>query len=211
MQRKIVYWLTRLAVRLYCSLFTKLEVQGMENIPSHGGAILAANHRSMLDGFLLYSLAPRMASSFIKSDYFENPLLRWYLTTGGGIPVKKGGFRPSVLRETDRVFAEDGILMVFPEGRINLGDHLLSFENTFVRLAVRYQVPIVPVVIIGTEKAVWDGKWFPHATRICVIIKKPVTVGCSSHDKDSHECHAERIRTDIAETIELFSRPTTSW
>ncbi len=63
MQRKAVYWLTRLAVRLYCSLFTKREVHGMENIPSHAGALLAANHRSMLDGFLLYSLAPRMASS----------------------------------------------------------------------------------------------------------------------------------------------------
>ena len=210
MQRKVVYWLTRLAVRLYCFLFTKLEVQGIENIPSHAGAILVANHRSMLDGPLLYSLAPKMTHSFIRGDYFENTFFRWYLTTGGGIPVKKGGYRPSALRVTDRVFAEDGLLMVFPEGRVNPRDHLLPFESTFVRLAVRYQIPIVPVAFIGTEKARWNGTWLPHAPRICVKIQKPVTVGCSSHDKDSHERYAERIRRDIAETIELFSGPTTS-
>ncbi|MEE8114772.1 MAG: lysophospholipid acyltransferase family protein, partial [Nitrososphaerales archaeon] len=68
----------------------KLHVQGLENIPRGSGGILAVNHPSTLDALLIHSLMEKKIFTFTKSDYFENPLLRWYLRIGGGIPVKKG-------------------------------------------------------------------------------------------------------------------------
>ncbi|MCH7915422.1 MAG: 1-acyl-sn-glycerol-3-phosphate acyltransferase, partial [Deltaproteobacteria bacterium] len=52
----IIYRLSKMVVRLYCSIFMKLHVQGLENIPRGSGGILAANHPSPLDAFLLHSL-----------------------------------------------------------------------------------------------------------------------------------------------------------
>ena len=93
MNGSIIYWLTKSAVRAYCSIVTSLRVEGLQNIPRNAGAILVANHRSTLDGFLLYSLMARRIYSLINSDYFKNPILNWYLKTAGGIPVKKGEIR----------------------------------------------------------------------------------------------------------------------
>lgn len=53
--------------------------------------------------------------------------------------------------------------MVFPEGRVNEEASLLPFEDTIMRLSLEYRVPIIPVIIIGTEKALPDGKLFPRA------------------------------------------------
>ena len=202
MKGRLIFWLTKSAVRLYCSVFMKLRVHGLNNVPRRTGAIIVANHRSHLDGFLLYSLMSRMIYSFIKSDYFKNPLLGWYLKGGGGIPVKKGELRPSSIRQANRVLSEGNVLLVFPEGRINEGEGVLPFEKTFLRLCLKYGVPVVPVVIVGTENDLPDGQWLPRLSEIVVIFKQPFFFEAGVDVPNLVDSHVEGIRKVIAETME---------
>ena len=207
MQAKIICWLSKIVVRLYCSIFIKLHVQGLENIPQNSGGILAANHPSSLDAFLIHSLMKKKIFTFTKSDYFENPLLRWYLRIVGGIPVKKGAFRLSALRDTERILRGNHILMVFPEGRVNPAASLLPFQNTFIRLSLKHHVPIIPVIIIGTERALGHGQWIPRPAKIQVIIKKPIMFHRSSDDKEMIDLHAQEVRQIIAQSLVNPPRP----
>ena len=206
MKGLLIFWLTKTAVRGYCSIVTKLRVEGLRNIPRNTGAIIVANHRSTLDGFLLYSLMKRKIYSFIKSDYFENPFLGWYLKGGGGIPIKKGGLQPTAIREAKKALRGSDILMVFPEGRVNEEASLLPFEDTFMRLSLKYHVPIIPVIIIGTEKALPDGKLFPRPSEIFVIIKEPLTFQCPLQRKDLIQSCVEQVRNVITETLKNFPK-----
>ena len=201
MKAMLIFWVTKIAVRLYCSVFVRLRVHGLSNVPRNTGAILVANHRSKLDGFLLYSLMDRMIYSFIKSDYFKNPLLRWYLRGGGGIPVKKGELRASAIREAKSALGAGGILLVFPEGQINEGERLLPFENTFVKLSLKYRVPIIPAIIVGTDQVLPDGKWLPRPSKIVVIFKEPLRFQYPSDKEDLMESHVEHVRNVVAETF----------
>jgi len=201
MLSKFICWLTKIVVRMYCIIFIKLDVQGLENIPQDSGGILAANHRSTFDGFLLFSLINKKVYALIKSDFFQNSLLCWYLKTGGGIPVKKGASRLSAMRETQGILRENNFLIVFPEGRVNPGAILLPFQNTFIGLSLKYNVPIIPIIIIGSERALARGQWIPRPAEIQVIIKEPIMFNPPSDDKDTIDLHAQQVREIIAQTL----------
>jgi 1-acyl-sn-glycerol-3-phosphate acyltransferase len=202
MKALTIYWLTKIFVRLYCTLFVTLRVQGLENVPRSTGAIIVANHRSHLDGFLLYSLMNRMSYAFIKSDFFKKPLLRWYLSGGGGIPLRKGDVRLSAMRQAKRVLSDGHILLLFPEGRINEGIGLLPFENTFLRLALKHHVPVVPAVIVGTQNVLPEGQWFPKPCQIVIVFKQPFCIESRPGTRTAIDSQVERLRHLIEETIE---------
>ncbi|MEE9548823.1 MAG: lysophospholipid acyltransferase family protein [Candidatus Binatia bacterium] len=201
MLSEFICWITKTVVRMHCTIFIKLDVQGLENIPQDSGGILAANHRSTFDGFLLYSLINKKVYTLIKSDFFQNPLLCWYLKIAGGIPVKKGASRLSSLRDTQRILRGNNILMVFPEGRVNPGVSLLPFQNTFMGLSLKHHVPIIPVIIIGSERVLARGQWIPRPGEIQVIIKEPIMFNPPSDDKDTIDLHAQQVRQIIAQTL----------
>ena len=146
----------------------------------------------------------RKSYSLINSDYFKNPILNWYLKTAGGIPVKKGEIRPSAFRQAKRSICAGDILMVFPEGRVNEEAALLPFEDSFMRLSLKYGVPIIPVAIIGTEKALPEGKLFPRPSEICVIIKEPLMFECPPQRKDVIQSYVEHVRKVITDTLKNF-------
>jgi len=214
MKGTVIFLVTKLAVRLYCWLFVKLRVHGLSNLPHDTSAIVVANHRSKFDGFLVYSLMERMIYSFIKNDYFKNPVVGWYLKGGGGIPVKKGELRVSAIREAKRALATGDILLVFPEGQVNdtETERVLPFEPTFMKLSVQHRVPVIPAVIIGTERALADGKWFPRRSEIFVIFKEPVQFHCPTSRQDDLEYHVEHVRNLIADTLRdiLLEAPVSS-
>ena len=201
MKARLIFRLTKGVVKLYCSFFMKVRVHGLNNVARRTGAIIVANHRSHLDGFLLYSFMSRMIYSFIKSDYFKNPFLRWYLKGGGGIPVKKGALRLSSIRQAQRVLREGNVLLMFPEGQINEGEGLLPFENTFLRLALKCRVPVVPTAIVGTQNAFPDGQWLPRPCEVVVVFQQPFLFESQEGAEGSIDSHVERLRKVIAQTV----------
>jgi 1-acyl-sn-glycerol-3-phosphate acyltransferase len=212
MKGAFIFGVTKLALRLYCTVFLNLRVHGLGNVPRHTGAILVANHRSKLDGFLLYSLMDRMSYAFIKSDYFKNPFLRWYLKGGGGIPVKKGELRLSAIRDAKKALLAGGTLLVFPEGQINENGtvSLLPFETGFMRLALKYRVPVVPAVIIGTDRSLPEGTWIPKPSWVQVIVKEPMRFDCPVDSREFLDRCVNEVRNVIGDALRKVS-PHLEW
>ncbi len=92
---------------------------GLENIPSDGPAILAANHQSFLDDLLLPLVVPKRKVVFLaKADYFDKWYLRWFFKGANVIPVRRESKSDSeaALRAGVQALAEGRLVGIFPEG-----------------------------------------------------------------------------------------------
>ena len=204
----LIFWVTKVAMRLYCLMGMRVAVEGLQYIPRRWGAILVANHRSMIDGPLLYSLMDRMIYSFIKADYFDHPLMRWYLRGGGGIPVKSGGLRLSTVKEAHRVLQQGGMILIFPEGQINEDQGVLPFNPTFMKLAMTHQVPVISVSIVGTDRALPDAqwRWVPIPARVKIVVNEAVYYSRLGKPKWHIDAATEEVRLAILRTWWTYER-----
>ena len=82
----IVYWLTRAVLQPAMTIYFRLARIGRQNIPSEGGLLLAANHRSFLDPFVIGCCLRRPVSFVAKQELFKNPLYGWFLNCLGAFP-----------------------------------------------------------------------------------------------------------------------------
>jgi 1-acyl-sn-glycerol-3-phosphate acyltransferase len=86
----IVYWLVRALFQPFFHVYFRLSRIGREHIPAEGPVILAANHRSFLDPFVIATLARRPLYYVAKRELFENRLQGWFLNALGAFPVDRG-------------------------------------------------------------------------------------------------------------------------
>jgi 1-acyl-sn-glycerol-3-phosphate acyltransferase len=152
-------------------LLFRPKVSGLEYIPREGGAIVAANHVSFLDGMLLPLVVPhRRVMWLTKVKYIDKPLLRFFLTGAGVIPVATddaGTARGTVTAAVKAV--RDGRLIgIFPEGTRSPDGRLHRGKTGVARIALESGAPVIPAGIIGTDRAFPRGAKLPrpHAVRI---------------------------------------------
>lgn len=192
---------TKALVRSYCRAFVRVNLVGLSNLPATGPAIVVANHRSMLDGFLLYSFLGRELYPFIQATYFRNRLLRWYLSAGGGIPISGGGPPLSSFKRATMLLRHQKMLLIFPEGRVNPGSPLLPFQHSFVRLALREGALVVPVLLCGTEFALGDSQLFPRLATVRVVVREPIRlVDSFGHDQPAGY-YAQQVQDRMAQDL----------
>jgi glycerol-3-phosphate dehydrogenase (NAD(P)+) len=84
-----VYWPVRVVLKLAILAYFRVRRLGREHIPS-GGVILAANHRSFLDPFVIGCCLPRPIYFVAKQELFKNPIVGWFLNCMGAFPVRRG-------------------------------------------------------------------------------------------------------------------------
>jgi 1-acyl-sn-glycerol-3-phosphate acyltransferase len=164
-QATISFVLLRLAMRSLLRGLFRIEVRGLDNLPTSGGYILAANHLSWIDAFIILSFAratPRIY--FIaEKEHMVRPAYRKFFTQhiGGIIPVDRtssSAYRDIVLK-VDAVLKGGGVLGIFPEGTvppIETGE-LLPLKKGLGNFAAKSGVPVVPVTFRGT-KELWLRK-----------------------------------------------------
>lgn len=151
------------------------RVHGLENIPA-GGAILAGNHVSYMDPVLLWCVSPRPVHFMAKSELWENRLMAWGLPKLWGFPVNRGEpDRKAITTATDLLKAGE-LVGVFPEGsRSTDGDADLQVARGGAAfIALRADVPIVPVAFRGTEKVWPRGQRYPKVRKTSIRIGRPV-------------------------------------
>ena len=124
-----------------------ISVRGLYNVPEKGPAILIANHPSTIDVFLIMSIINRKIYAFGKADFFIKPFNKWFLRSLGGIPVKNEKYNRHSLEEAEMLLHKNQIILIFPEGQVNSGTSLLPFKKSFLKLASKLKVPIVPIII----------------------------------------------------------------
>jgi 1-acyl-sn-glycerol-3-phosphate acyltransferase len=177
----VFYWLVRaILVPILRPLF-RPWVEGMENVPSHGPAILASNHLSFSDSVFLPLMVPRKILFLAKSDYFTGGGLKGRLTASffrglGQVPVDRSGGRASemALRAGMSVLRNDDLLGIYPEGTRSPDGRLYRGRTGVARLALEAGVPLIPVAMVDTEKAQPPGTIVPRIRRVGMRIGKPL-------------------------------------
>jgi glycerol-3-phosphate dehydrogenase (NAD(P)+) len=147
-----VYWPTRIALQPLLMLLFRLQRIGREHIPSEGGLILAPNHRSFLDPWVVGVCLRRPIYFVAKCELFEKRWMGWFLNALGAFPIRRGESDEEAM-ETARILVERGeAIMIFPEGtRIRRGS-LGEPKRGVGRLALETGAPVVPIAVLGTER-----------------------------------------------------------
>ncbi|TQL48164.1 1-acyl-sn-glycerol-3-phosphate acyltransferase [Homoserinimonas aerilata] len=156
-------------------------VTGHENIPKTGGVILASNHLSVVDSVFLPLMMDRRISFLAKSDYYTTRgikgwAIKTFLKATGMIPIDRSGGKASEasLNTGLGVLARGEILGIYPEGTRSPDGNLYRGRTGVARMILEGNVPVVPVAMIDTEKAMPIGTRLPKVRRIGIVIGKPL-------------------------------------
>lgn len=149
----------RFILKLFCYLplkliyWTKWVNKKALKAYKHQPVILAVNHRSGLDGPLLFLDNGRKLNFWIKAEFFETAGWRWFWRNVGGIPVKPGA-ELALIRDSKKVFAKKQALVVMPEGhRAFNGSDKVQIRNGVALVALHAGVPIIPIMMDRRPKA----------------------------------------------------------
>ena len=135
----------------------KLKLTGVENIPVKGGLVVAANHQSYMDPFLISIPIRRTLRYLAWSAAFEWPVVGRFIRVLGAWPLQIEGSDPAAIRRTLQWLRDGGAVMIFPEGRRGLADGSIGrFKSGAARIALEANVPILPVTISGAH-IVWPA------------------------------------------------------
>jgi 1-acyl-sn-glycerol-3-phosphate acyltransferase len=147
----LLYLLARAVLLPFFLLYFRLERIGREHVPESGPVLLAANHRSFLDPFVIGALTRRPVYYIAKRELFERRWQAWLLNSLGAFPVDRGAGDEHAM-DTARAILERGdCVVIFPEGtRVRPGP--LGHPHRGVgRLALQTGARVVPVAVMGTE------------------------------------------------------------
>ena len=159
-------------------LFMRVKAKGIDNLPDEP-CIIAPNHQSILDGFLVASFFKRefMKKTYVyaKEKHFHHPFLRFLANRNNIILVDVNKDLKLSIQKLAEVLKKGKNLMIFPEGTRTLTGKLGEFKQTFAILSQELQVPVVPVVINGSYNILPSGARFPRLFRkVSVEFLKPV-------------------------------------
>src|SRR4051794_2196729 len=164
----IVYWLVRAVLQPFFHLYFRMSRIGREHVPQDGPVILAANHRSFLDPFVIATVARRPLYYVAKQELFKRRWQAWILNALGAFPVARGSGDADMVDTAKAILERGDAVLIFPEGtRIRPGA-LGRPKRGVGRLALETGAPVIPVAIIGTEAIRRGWRIRPHKVRIRV-------------------------------------------
>jgi long-chain acyl-CoA synthetase len=206
----IFFFCVGLLIRFVLRLGCRLEVRGIEHLPSAGGYLVCPNHQSYIDGVLIPAIVPfrvfRRMFFVGASEYFESPFMRRLAYALDIVPVDPDANLVRALQAGAAGLRSGRVLTIFPEGERSIDGSVRRFRKGAVILSHELGVPIVPVGIEGTFD-VWPRKrpfnWralVPGAgPRIRVWFGRPVMPPSGEQD---YAAGTERLRDRVAELRE---------
>jgi 1-acyl-sn-glycerol-3-phosphate acyltransferase len=180
------------------------KVEGLENIPPTGGAVLAGNHLSVADELFLGAIARRHIAFWGKAEYFDGTgLTGWFnrtlMESLGVIKVNREGGRAALHAFDAAVPALKGgdLVGVYPEGTRSPDGRLYRGRTGAARLALDAGVPVIPVGTIGTDKIQPVGRKIPKFGPITIRIGKPLDFSDRPNDRTSLRAITDEIMAEI--------------
>jgi len=174
----IFYKVVKNSIRLLLSLIYRIEIQGKENIPKEGKAIVCSNHFNLLDPLLVGTCLPRKINYMAKEELFSNKLLALILNKLGVFPVKRSGADISAIKTALKVLKSGEIFGIFPEGTRSKAGEVIEAKPGLAMISIKSQSHIIPVAIIGNYKPF---------SKIKIIIDKPIDLSHYYGQKNSTE------------------------
>jgi 1-acyl-sn-glycerol-3-phosphate acyltransferase len=198
----VVYWvLKKIVLGPLLRLLFRPWVEGLENVPASGAAILASNHLSFSDSIFLPLMVPRRVTFLAKQEYFTGRGLKgWFsklfFSSIGQVPIDRssGAAAKAALETAKRILAEGKLLGIYPEGTRSPDARLYRGKTGVARMALEARVPVIPCAMIDTDKVQPIGHALPRIRRVGVRIGKPLDF--SRYDGLAGDRFVERSMTD---------------
>lgn len=179
----------------------KLNIVGERISDMRRPYVVVSNHQSHADVPLISNLPGEM-KWLAKIELFRMPFVGWMLTMAGDIPVERGNKRQGaeVLVAIGNYLKQKCSVMVFPEGTRSPDGRVHRFNDGAFRIAIKEQVPILPLAIEGSRDCLPKHSWkFGEPANILLKVFPPIeTVGLKAQDSDAL---CERIRQIIIKQI----------
>ena len=151
-------------------VFWRLEHQGVENIPTGGGLIIAANHQSYGDPFWLAIPVKRPIRFLAWNEAFSWPVVGKAIRLLGAWPLNVQASDPAAIRRSLTWLRDSGVIVIFPEGGRGLPDgSMIRMKGGAVRMALEAGVPILPVTIRGANRVWPANKLFPRPGKVEIV------------------------------------------
>jgi 1-acyl-sn-glycerol-3-phosphate acyltransferase len=161
-----LYRLTRRLFAPPLTTYFHLTYHGAEHIPGTGAVVLACNHLSNLDPVLLAAACPRPINYLAKIELFHVPILGSLIRRYGAIPLRRSASDPEAIRLAEQVLEHEQVLALFPEGTRSRTGQFKPFRFGAARLALKYNIPLIPAAISGTDRAMPSGVIFPRRATV---------------------------------------------
>ncbi|MEV8330732.1 lysophospholipid acyltransferase family protein [Streptomyces niveus] len=162
-------------------LLFRPRIEGLEHIPADGAAIVAGNHLSFSDHFLMPAIIRRRITFLAKAEYFTGPGVKGRLTASffrgvGQIPVDRSGKEAgkAAIREGLGVLGKGELLGIYPEGTRSHDGRLYKGKVGVAVMAIRGQVPVVPCAMVGTFEIQPPGQKIPNIRRVTIRFGEPL-------------------------------------
>ncbi|MFE3493890.1 lysophospholipid acyltransferase family protein [Streptomyces sp. NPDC059175] len=162
-------------------LLFRPRIEGLEHVPDEGAAIIAGNHLSFSDHFLMPAILKRRITFLAKAEYFTGPGVKGRLTaaffrSAGQIPVDRSGKDAgrAAIREGLGVLRKGELLGIYPEGTRSHDGRLYKGKVGVAVMALTAQVPVVPCAMVGTFEIQPPGQVLPKIKRVTIRFGKPL-------------------------------------
>jgi glycerol-3-phosphate dehydrogenase (NAD(P)+) len=164
----VIYWVLRALLVPFFLIYFRMNRVGREHLPKEGPLLLASNHRSFLDPFVIGTLIRRPVYYMAKRELFEKRWQAWILNALGAFPVDRGAGDGDAMATARKILERGDVVVVFPEGtRIRQGG-LADPRRGVGRLALETGAPVAPVAVIGTDEVRRGWRIRPRKVRLRV-------------------------------------------
>ncbi len=164
----VLYWTLRAVLVPFFLIYFRMSRIGCEHLPRSGPLLLAANHRSFLDPFVIGTLVRRPVYYMAKRELFERRWQAWMLNALGAFPVDRGAGDREAMATAKAILQRGDCVVVFPEGTRVPSGPLRAPHRGVGRLALETGAKVAPVAVIGTEEVRRGWRIRPRKVRLRV-------------------------------------------
>ena len=201
----MIYWITCFFLRLLYRVLFRYKVHEIDNLPKSGSFIMTPNHVSFLDPPAAGISVPRKMNYLGKKELFSNRYFSWYMRKIRIIPMDRDVIGYGGIKEVIRKIKEGIPIVIFPEGTRGDGISFLEPEPGAAYFALKFDLPVVPTYVKGTEKALPKNARFIRLETVSVFYGKPKKYEMPAGvDKD--KVYKEVSRDIMAEIGKLKNR-----
>jgi len=199
----MIYHISRYILWLFFKICFRYKVRYAQNIPKKGPFIIAGNHLSFLDPAAAGCITKRWVCFLAREDIFNSKIFSWWASRVGVIPIKRGRFDLSAIKGSLEKLRQGRIVALFPEGTRSRDGAIQNPRKGVGYLAAKAGVPVVPILIKGSDQALPRRSIMIRFKPIEVRVAQPVEPGMFL-DKYG-KCDYQALSSEVMKRIRALS------